>query len=156
MLSSLPTTPESMLRTAGKSIVRTTALARQHSGSPVATIIFNGAATKDEFIGYLKFMENATPRRPTLATVIGVSFGLFVLIIAVLVGGGYMHRRRRLKARQLEDYEIENELLGVSLLDSKPRPFTRRCTNTRVVSRTCLVVVVSAMSSEELWTMAYP
>ena len=71
-------------------------------------------------------MENATPRRPTLATVIGVSFGLFVLIIAVLVGGGYMHRRRRLKARQLEDYEIENELLGVSLLGSKPRRFTRK------------------------------
>ena len=85
---------------------------------PVATIIFNASATKDEFMGYLKFMENATPPSLTKPIEIGVSVGVFVLIIAVFVGGGYVHRRRRLQARRREDYEIEKELLGDSILGS--------------------------------------
>ena len=91
---------------------------------PVATIIFNASATKDEFMGYLKFMENATKPSLTKPIAIRVSLGVFVLIIVVFMGVGYVHRIQRLKARQLEDYEIENELLGVSLLGSKPRRFT--------------------------------
>ena len=91
---------------------------------PVATIIFNASATKDDFVGYLKFMENATKPSLSKPIAIGVSLGFFVLILAVFVGGGYIHRRRRLKARELEDYEIENELLGLSLLGSKPQRFT--------------------------------
>ena len=95
---------------------------------PVATIIFNASATK-EFIGYLKFIvvpDTSSPSTPLLTKpiAIGVSLGVFVLIIAMFVCGVYVHRRRRLQARRLEDYEIEKELLGDSLLGAKPRRFT--------------------------------
>ena len=90
---------------------------------PVATIIFNASATKDEFMGYLKFMEDPDTSSPTTSRanhiLIGVSLGVFVLVIAVFVGGVYVQRRRRLQARKLEDYEIEKEVLGDSLLGLK-------------------------------------
>ena len=95
---------------------------------PVATIIFNASAAKEDFVGYLKFMEDPDTSSPTTSRanhiLIGVSLGVFVLVIAVFVGGVYVQRRRRLQARKLEDYEIEKELLGDSLLGSKPRRFT--------------------------------
>ena len=95
---------------------------------PVATIIFNASATKEEFIGYLKFMEDPDTSSPTTSIAnhiaVGVSLGVFVLVIAVFVGGVYVRKRRRLQARRLEDYEIEKELLGDSLLGAKPRRFT--------------------------------
>ena len=94
---------------------------------PVATIIFNASATKDDLVGYLKFMEDPPPPSPSTRRQhieIEISVGIIVLIIAVLVGGGYVHRRRRLQAKRLVDCEIEKELLGDSLLGSKPRRFT--------------------------------
>ena len=71
---------------------------------PVATIILNASATKEEFIGYLKFMEDPDTSSPTTPIEIGVSLGVFVLVIAVVVCGVYVRKRRRLQARKREDY----------------------------------------------------
>ena len=71
---------------------------------PVATIILNASATKEEFIGYLKFMEDPNTSSPTTPIEIGVSLGVFVLVIAVVVCGVYVRKRRRLQARKREDY----------------------------------------------------